>query len=189
MNKKMFFDIQYTNGEIGRLYECVFYHMLETITPDWKIMIETDEVIKFWVSLYNNTHNNPIDFEVVMENVERVRRMSNRPSKEEMVHAYNIMGFTKQKAMTQLKIGSRRVTEALELETVVKYELENNEDMIRLTKYLYAKLKDWIMIFSSWVRFKDYRPLPKESETWDKEYKLKWLRENSPVVNDFSGEE
>ncbi len=189
MNKAMYFDIQYSNGEIGRLYECIFYHMMETITPDWKVMIETDDVIKFWVSLYNNTHKYPLDFAKIMENVDRIRRMNNRPSKEEMVHAYNIMGFTKQKSMRQLKIGEVRVVRALEMDEVVKYELEDNEDMIKFTKYLYAKLKDWIMTFSSWVRFKDYRPLPKEADGWDTDKKMKWLRENSPIVNEFSGEE
>ncbi len=189
MNKNMYFEMEYSEGEIGRLYECIFYHMMETITPDWIIMIESDEFIKFWVTLYNNTHKYPLDFGVILENVDRIRRMKNRPSKEEMVHAYNIMGFTKQKTMRQLKMGEARITKALEMDDVVKYEIEDNKDMIKFTKYLYAKLKDWIMIFSSWVKFKNYRPLPREADNWDKDKKYKWLKENSPTINEFSGEE
>lgn len=189
MNKEMYTPIEYSKGEIGRLYECIFYHMMDTITPDWIIMLDADTVIKFIVELYNNTHKYPIDFGVIMANVDRIRRLKNRPSKEEMTHAYNIMGFTTQKTMRQLKMGQRRVQNALELEKVVKYELEDNEDMIKLVKYMYAKAKDWIMIFSSWVRFKDYRPLPMESKTWTPEEKMDWLKENSPIVNEFSGEE
>lgn len=129
-------NIEYEQGELGRLEDIRLWWMLHHFSPDWPVTATWENFMIFLIDTYNESNKYPLDSEIIMGMFTRIRKIKNNPTRVELVHFLRKMRLTNGKIARTIPIGMSYIKKHLSNLEPMEYQVDLHPDMTKFNDFL-----------------------------------------------------